>query len=148
MLNEIQYRHALDDIEDHINKHFRTFYRSRHTSWRRTGDRWDKLTTEQKLMIVELAEKTEQESIAMAMMRGEYHITVPRVGYYRYSFAKEYSYRYRKELSELSREERHKRIVEYHLANKPRFKIKNNAVGDGEKMHFKKDFAKGSSDIL
>lgn len=140
MLNPFVYDKIVPIIDERIEKHLKPYVAKRQSCYKRAVASWEKLTPEQKAKVLEFFERTQKESVAKAMMRGEPVINVPKVGNFTYSVVKYFVRNNKEELDSLSKEERKSRIIAYYLANRRR---RRSAEENGKKMRFRKDITKG-----
>lgn len=140
MLNPFVYDKLVPFVDERIEKHLKPYVLRRPASYKRSVAAWEKLRPDQKAKVLELLERTQKDSVAKAMMRGDEVVSVPRVGRFEYSPAKFFKKTHAEELEGLSREGRKAKIIAYHIANRRR---RRTAEEDGKKMRFRKDFAKG-----
>ena len=140
MLNPFVYDKLVPFVDERIEKHLKPYALRRPASYKRSVAAWEKLRPDQKAKVLELLERTQKDSVAKAMMRGDEVVSVPRVGRFEYSPAKFFKKTYAEELEGLSREERKAKIIAYHIANRRR---RRTAEEDVKKMRFRKDFTNG-----
>lgn len=140
MLNPFIYERIVPIVDEYVEKHLKPYVDRRPSRFKRSVLKWGGLTNNDKYYILELVERLQKQSIVKAMLRGDSVIPIPRVGRFEFSPAKYFYASHKQELSELSKEELKKQIIEYHIKHKRK---RRNSTEDGKKVCFGKNITKG-----